>query len=425
MDFGVGFLSNNVMLPILDFFYGIVPSYGLAIVALTLVIRFALYPLSAGSIRSMRRMKVAQPAMQKRVKEVQERYKDDPSKQQAEMSNVYKEFGNPLAGCFPVVLQMPILFALFATLRGSPFSDINYTVDMQILPREQIEQIQPQAFVTKAQNIYVSDNVHAPISAVLPGGNQLAVGEKTNVLFQTASGTPLTELIAEYPETELQPHWKVTKGETLVSVDDSGSLEAIGPGDVTLQGTVPGLAANKGFLFIKALGRVGAFGENNSINWDILIMVLFFGVSLYVNQLLSGQGPGSSANPQQAAVNRFTPIIFSGMFLFFPLPAGVLMYMVIANIFQTAQTYILSKEPLPENLQKIVDAEEKKLEGREALPFEPKAKPEAKPETKTEAKPETKSGKTPKQTPKQTPKAAKSPKAAKITPEDSSTQKKA
>ena len=428
MDFGVGFLSNNVMLPILDFFYGIVPSYGLAIVALTLVIRFALYPLSAGSIRSMRRMKVAQPAMQKRVKEVQERYKDEPSKQQEEMSKVYKEFGNPLAGCFPVVLQMPILFALFATLRGSPFSDINYTVDMQILPREQIEQIQPQAFVTKPQNIYVSDNVHAPVSAVLPGGNQLAVGEKTHVGFQTATGKPLNELIAEYPETELQPHWTVTKGEGVVIIDDSGNLEAVAPGEVTLQGTVPGLAADKGFLFITALGRVGAFGENNSINWDILGMVLFFGISLYINQLLSGQGPGSSANPQQAAVNRFTPIIFSGMFLFFPLPAGVLMYMVIANIFQTGQTYILSKEPLPENLQKIVDAEEKKLEVREALPFEPKAKADAKVETKPEAK-SAKAKATPKQTPKQTPKAAKLPKAApkaeKAAPGDSSPQKKA
>ena len=56
MDFGVGFLSNNVMLPILDFFYGIVSSYGLAIIFLTLVIRFALYPLNAGSIRNMRKM---------------------------------------------------------------------------------------------------------------------------------------------------------------------------------------------------------------------------------------------------------------------------------------------------------------------------------------------------------------------------------
>ena len=101
--------------------------------------------------------------------------------------------------------------------------------------------------------------------------------------------------------------------------------------------------------------------------------------------------------------------------------------MVIANIFQTAQTYILSREPLPENLQKIVDAEEKKLEVREALPFEPKTKAEP---GKADAKPEVKAAKavkpTPKQTPKQTPKATKSPKAAKATPsEDSSTQKKA
>jgi YidC/Oxa1 family membrane protein insertase len=378
MDFGVGFLSNNVMLPILDFFYGIVPSYGLAIVALTLVIRFALYPLSAGSIRSMRRMRVAQPAMQKRVKEIQERYKEEPAKQQEEMSKVYKEFGNPLAGCFPVLLQMPILFALFATLRGSPFSDINYSVNLQIFPSEQIEQIQPQAFVTKPQNIYVADGIHAPVSAVIPGGNRLATGEKTSIEFQTAEGTPLKQLLDEYPETQILPAWKVTKGEELVRFDENGNLEALSPGEVTVQGTIPGLAANKGFLFIDALGRVGAFDEDGAIHWDIVGMVIFFGLSLYVNQLLSGQG--ASSNPQQTAVNKVTPVLFSGMFLFFPLPAGVLMYMVIANIFQTLQTFILSREPLPENLQKIVDAEEKATgkssdnsdDGRESLPFEPK-----------------------------------------------------
>ena len=72
MDFGIGFLSNNVMLPIIDLFYGIVPSYGLAIVALTLIIRFALYPLSAGSIRNMRRMRIVQPLMQKKMQEIKE-----------------------------------------------------------------------------------------------------------------------------------------------------------------------------------------------------------------------------------------------------------------------------------------------------------------------------------------------------------------
>ncbi|HEY9645163.1 MAG TPA: membrane protein insertase YidC [Chroococcidiopsis sp.] len=371
MDFGVGFLSNNVMLPILDFFYGIVPSYGLAIVALTLVVRFALYPLSAGSIRSMRRMKVAQPAMQKRVKEIQERYKDDPSKQQEEMSKVYKEFGNPLSGCFPVLVQMPILFALFATLRGSPFSDVNYTINLQVMPREQLEQIQPQAYTSNAQNIFVSDGIHDKVVALIPGGNKLAVGEKTSVEFQTLSGKPLAEFLTEYPDSDLTPVWKFTKGEDRVRFDEDGNLEALQPGDVTLQGTIPGIAANKGFLFISALGRVGAFGEDGAINWDILGMVLMFGVTLYINQLLSGQG--ASDNPNQAAVNRFTPIIFSGMFLFFPLPAGVLMYMLIANVFQTMQTFILSREPLPENLQKIVDAQEKQAAeaDREALPFEP------------------------------------------------------
>lgn len=376
MDFGIGFLSNNIMLPILDFFYGVVPSYGLAIVALTLVIRFALYPLNAGSIRNMRRMKVAQPVMQKRVKEIQDRYKDDPAKLQEEMGQVYKEFGNPLAGCFPVLLQMPILFALFATLRGSPFADVAYPVNLQIFPQEKIAQIQPQAFSSSQKSVYVTDGVHYPMSVVVPGGNKLVVGEKTDFQLQTPEGEPLEALVEqEYGDSSaLQPYVEVTKGEELVNVDDQGNIEAIAPGDVTLQVKIPGLAANKGFLFIEALGRVGVMGDEGDIHWDILLMVLTFGISLYVNQLLSGQGGGSSDNPQQAAINKFTPIIFSGMFLFFPLPAGVLMYMVIANIFQTLQSFILSKEPLPENLQKIVDAEAAVVDGdddRQTLPFEP------------------------------------------------------
>ena len=373
MDFGIGFLTNNIMLPILDFFYGIVPSYGLAIVALTLVIRFALYPLNAGSIRNMRRMKVAQPLMQKRVKEIQERYKDNPTKLQEEMSGVYKEFGNPLAGCFPVLLQMPILFALFATLRGSPFSDINYDVNVQVFPQEKIEQIQPQVFTTPPKAIYVSDGSHFPISAVVPGGNKLVVGEKTDVRLQTAEGQSIESLVVEYNDDidSFKPRWEVTKGDDVISVDEAGHITALAPGEATVRAQAPGLAANKGFLFIKALGRIGVTGDDGAIHWDILIMILGFGASLYLNQVLSGQGSTTSDNPQQAAVNKFTPIIFSGMFLFFPLPAGVLMYMLIANIFQTFQTFLLSREPLPENLQKIVDAESKVDDDRKTLPFEP------------------------------------------------------
>lgn len=373
MDFGIGFLSNNVMLPILDFFYGIVPSYGLAIVALTLVIRFALYPLSAGSIRNMRRTRVTQPLMQKRVKEIQERNKDNPAKLQEEMSAVYKDFGNPLAGCLPVLLQMPVLFALFATLRGSPFADVNYTVNLQIFPQAQVEQIVPQAFNTAPQNIYIADGVHARVSAILPGGDRLAVGNQTKIEFQTVEGKPLSALTAEHPETNLVPRWKVTKGQERIKLDENGNIQAIQPGEATVQATIPGLASNKGFLFIDALGRVGAFDDDGKIHWDIVAMVIGFGLSLYLSQVISGQGSVAS-NPQQDTVNKITPIIFSGMFLFFPLPAGVLMYMLIGNIFQTLQSYVVSREPLPENVQKILEAEEKKAsdnKGREAIPFEP------------------------------------------------------
>jgi YidC/Oxa1 family membrane protein insertase len=392
MDFGIGFLSNNVMLPILDFFYGIVPSYGLAIVALTLVIRFALYPLSAGSIRNMRRMKVVQPVMQKRQAAIREKYKDDPAKQQEEMGKVMQELGNPLAGCFPLLLQMPILFALFATLRGSPFSDVPYTLNLQILPKEQAAQIQPQAFVSKPQNVYFSDNVHAPVSAIAPGGTQVAVGEATKFEFQTTEGKTLQALAAEYPETaaKLNPRYEVVSGAERVKINEDGSIEALQPGDVALKALIPGLAADKGFLFIDKLGHVGAIDPDGTVHWDVVGMIIFFGVSIYINQMLSGAGgAASSANANQDTVNKITPVIFSGMFLFFPLPAGVLMYMVLANIFQTGQTFILSREPLPEDILKLVEAEEKSAAkekkdnkdgtpaSSDALPFEPGKKKKA------------------------------------------------
>jgi YidC/Oxa1 family membrane protein insertase len=373
MDFGIGFISTNIMLPILDFFYGIVPSYGFGIVALTLVVRFAVYPLSAGQIRNMRKMRITQPLMKKRQEEIRSKYKDNPQKQQEEMAQLMQEFGNPLAGCLPLLLQMPILFALFATLRGSPFADINYTVDVQVFPQEKIERIQPQPFATKSQNVFVSDGIHERISAILPTGNKLIVGEKEKIELQTAEGKSFEQLINQYENTtSLQPRWEITKGQERINITDQGEIEALSTGDASIKVTVPGIAADKGFLFIQALGRVGVTGEDGSINWDILAMVIFFGVGIYLNQELSAAGQPKSENDQQQTVNKITPILFSGMFLFFPLPAGVLMYIVIANIFQTIQTLILTREPLPENIQKIVDEKEKAEKGRAAIPFEKK-----------------------------------------------------
>jgi len=135
-------------------------------------------------------------------------------------------------------------------------------------------------------------------------------------------------------------------------------------------------------LFIKALGNVG-FYVDGAIHWDIAILVAGFGLTLVISQVLSGRG--MPVNKQQSTANKITPVMITGMFLFFPLPAGVLLYMVIANIFQGIQTFILSREALPENLQKILDDQLKQeknpvistnatvISDGERLPFEPKS----------------------------------------------------
>ena len=373
MDFGIGFLSNKIMLPILDFFYGLVPSYGFAIIALTIVIRLAVVPLSAGQIRNMRKMKIVQPLMKERQEQIKQKYKNDPEKQREEQAKIMQDFGNPLAGCAPLLLQMPILFALFATLRGSPFTNTPYDINVQILPQEQIERIVPEPFATKPKNIYIEDGVHDRIAAMLPGGSKLAVGETTKVELQTPDGKSLNKLLDEYPESNIEPTLQVTKGSERVKINEDGTITALEPGEATVEVTLPGIAANTGFLFIEKLGRVGVTDENGNINFDILAMVLMFGVGIYVNQQMSG-AQNTGGNDQQQTVNKITPLLFSGMFLFFPLPAGVLLYIVVANFFQTGQTWFLMREPLPDNLQKILDEQEKAeaATSREALPFERK-----------------------------------------------------
>ena len=372
----IGYISDNLLLPILDFFYGLVPSYGLAIIALTVVIRLALFPLSAGSIRSARRMRIAQPVMQKRQAEIKAKYASNPQKQQEELGKLMKEFGSPLAGCLPLVVQMPILFALFATLRGSPFADLPYTLNLKVLPADQIAAVEPKPFNSPSHSIFVTATSHVPVIATLEKGTKLGVGDTETVDLHTREGSSFASVLKGVENGQAYaPSWSVTKGEGIVSVDADGTIHALAPGDAVVEAKIPGLAARSGFLFIKALGQVG-FYTDGAINWDIAILVAAFGASLFVSQILSGMG--MPANPQQSTANKITPVMITGMFLFFPLPAGVLLYMVVANIFQAGQTYLLGREALPDNLQAILNQQASQqtvaatASSGERLPFEPK-----------------------------------------------------
>jgi YidC/Oxa1 family membrane protein insertase len=206
------------------------------------------------------------------------------------------------------------------------------------------------------------------------------VGDTETVSLHTKTGDSFASVLSGVENgSSFNPTWTVTKGEGLVSVDQNGTIHAIAPGDAVVEAKIPGLAARSGFLFIKALGQVG-FYTDGALNWDIAILVAAFGASLFVSQILSGMG--MPANPQQSTANKITPVMITGMFLFFPLPAGVLLYMVVANIFQAVQTFLLTRESLPDNLQAILDQQMAQqavtatatTAGSERLPFEPKGK---------------------------------------------------
>lgn len=93
-------------------------SWGLAIVGLTFITRTLILPLSIKQIKSMRALQELQPQM----KEIQEKYKDDRERMQREMMAFYQEHGiNPLASCWPLLLQLPVFLSLFYLLQGDSF----------------------------------------------------------------------------------------------------------------------------------------------------------------------------------------------------------------------------------------------------------------------------------------------------------------
>jgi len=283
-------------------------------------------------------------------------------------------------------VQMPILFALFATLRGSPFADVPYTLNLKVLPADQIAAVEAKPFNSPSHSIFVTATSHVPVIATVEKGTRLGVGDTASVQLHTREGASFASVLEGVENgSAYTPSWSVSKGEAVVSVADDGTITALAPGDATVEARIPGLAARSGFLFIKALGQVG-FMTDGAVNWDIAFLVAAFGASLFISQILSGMG--MPPNPQQSTANKITPVMITAMFLFFPLPAGVLLYMVVANIFQGVQTFLLSREALPENLQQILDKQVAQqavpatatsgsasgggLGGR--LPFEPKGK---------------------------------------------------
>lgn len=105
-----------IILQILEFLHSFIPNYGVVIIVFSILIKLLLHPLTRKSYTSMKQMQKIQPLMT----EIREKYKNDAQRMNKEMMKLYKEHGvNPLGGCLPMLLQMPLLFALFIVFRST------------------------------------------------------------------------------------------------------------------------------------------------------------------------------------------------------------------------------------------------------------------------------------------------------------------
>ncbi len=116
IDYGMFSFLAYPLLDILNIFYKFSHNYGIAIILLTILVRLLFYPLSVKSARSMKAMQKLQPQIQS----LKERYKDDPQKFNTEQMALFKSHKvNPLGGCLPMLIQLPVFLALYAVLANS------------------------------------------------------------------------------------------------------------------------------------------------------------------------------------------------------------------------------------------------------------------------------------------------------------------
>ena len=124
LDFGMFDIIAKPLLWFMNFIYSLIPNYGIAIIMLTLLTKIVLWPLGSKSYKSMNEMKRLQPLMG----EIREKYKHDKKQMNQEIMSLYRTYKiNPMGGCLPMVLQIPVFFALYRMLyqaielRHAPF----------------------------------------------------------------------------------------------------------------------------------------------------------------------------------------------------------------------------------------------------------------------------------------------------------------
>jgi YidC/Oxa1 family membrane protein insertase len=252
--------------------YAFIPNYGLAIILLTLLVRIVLLPLTIRQTRSMREMQMIQPE----IKRIQAKNKGNRQKMNEEMMALYKEHGvNPLGGCLPLLLQMPVFIALFNVLR-QPLAYMGY----------------------KASN----GNGFAPLGG-LEG------------IMRTVQDSSLAHGLSEVPD-------KINTFLYVLRLDCTATASMPFGGAMNPEG--PPSVCDKGWV--------------TAIPYLLLIAVMGFSTMYSQKQLQASRPPGGAtdtASQQQQLMMKIMPLMF--VVFGFGFPAGLTLYWTTSNLWTIVQ----------------------------------------------------------------------------------------
>jgi YidC/Oxa1 family membrane protein insertase len=326
---GIGF--------ILAFLYDVVQNYGLAIILLTIVIRVILLPLTVKQIRSMTEMQKIQPL----VKELQKKHKGDRQKMNEELMKVYKEHRvNPLGGCLPLVMQLPVFFALYAVLRAAHPA-------VALPPDFRAEAVPKTAVCAPATPPRVSGEGAEQINCV----NGI---EETYDVEGWADAKTGKEIAAPPEMFRCSPVDVTSPGR--FDEDHFLCRSPLGSGHLPKDSKLYRVVVEQGTGFAgmdlacspsQAASGTGirqcGHSERKAGGAPLVayygLVVLMVGTTWYQQkqmQQMSGQ-----SNPQMQMMSRIMPVFLG--FISLSIPAGVLLYWVTTNVWQVGQQRVMMR----------------------------------------------------------------------------------
>ncbi len=313
-------------------------SYGLAIIALTIIVRGCLWPLGVSQQRSMRAMQILQPKM----KQIQERYKNDPQTMQKKMMEFYKEHKfNPMSGCLPLLIQMPIFILLYAALISPQFIQEAGNSNFLFIKRLDTT-LRGNAGVSYDGTFSVSNNdkfvVYKKVKVML--GDE----ERDNVKIDSKNAIKVQGDIIPSQPMDLK-----------ISLDDFNlkysELDKITSASIDVQNMKTREVETVNF---ERRGDILAASMPTNVpgsqfNFDVLVLILLFaGTMIATQKVMMSANKNVQQDPMQAQMQKMMgtmmPIMIIFMFVIAPIPAGVLLYLVVSNFIQIIQSVVINKQ---------------------------------------------------------------------------------